>query len=214
MEVSPRPGSRQAKKAATRDALVAGARACFAEIGYANTQIGDITRKAGVAHGTFYVHFANKETLLEELLAAFNEGLVDRLRAVEAGSRMRGVTGLEPLVRRMAHTFVGYWLEHRDFVQAVAQKTALGTSTESLRDGINPQMVTYLTRALQETAGALGTALPQVELVTHGLLAMWMRIGMKALFDDAVSQTDAEECLVAMTVGVLRQTVTRTIGAT
>ena len=36
--------------------LKQAARACFAERGYAATQVGDLARRAGVAHGTFYVH--------------------------------------------------------------------------------------------------------------------------------------------------------------
>jgi AcrR family transcriptional regulator len=199
-----RPASRKARKAATRRSLLAAAERCFADKGYVSTQIGDIAKAAGVAHGTFYVHFPNKEALLEKLLEQFNEGLLERLTALQAVAPRPadpGTDGLAPHLRPVAHTFLAYWSEGRDFVRAYAEKAALGTSIESLRDGINPQMVGFLSQALTATK-ALPMGTHRVELVTHGLLALWMRIGMQALFNDEVSLTEAEDTLVMMTVGV------------
>lgn len=239
------PRSRRQQKAATRAKLLQAAQRCFADRGYVETQIKDIAQAAGVAHGTFYVHFANKEALLQELLTSFNVGLVARLIKLRGAPRVgadRGsraarhdgsdghsgrdgptgrVAGSEPVngpgaaadavaelgprVRPMARSFLRYWSDHRAFVHAVAQKTALGTSIESLRDGINPEMVQFLTRTLQETARTGGLALDNVDLITHGLLALWMRIGMQALFNETVSLRRAEDALVTMTVGALQQ---------
>ncbi len=200
------PASRKARKAATRLSLLAAAQRCFADKGYVSTQIGDIAKAAGVAHGTFYVHFPNKEALLEELLEQFNQGLLDRLSALDTGTLRptnRGARNLEPLVRPVAHAFLAYWSEGRDFVRAYAQKLALGTDIESLRDGINPQMVGFLSQAL-EGVTALRLGAHHAELATQGLLAMWMRIGMQALFNDRVSLAEAEDTLVMMTVGVFK----------
>jgi AcrR family transcriptional regulator len=64
------PKSRDAKSAATRAAIIDAALDEFAARGFAAARLDDVARRAGVAKGTIYVHFRDKETLFEELVRA------------------------------------------------------------------------------------------------------------------------------------------------
>ena len=69
----------------TRAKLLEAAEAEFGEKGFYEAQIVDITRRAGVAHGTFYTYFPSKEAILVELVREINKQLRARLRAAIAG---------------------------------------------------------------------------------------------------------------------------------
>lgn len=56
----------------TREMILLSAEKIFGQLGVNRTNIADITRDAGVAHGTFYVHFESKGELLEGLVKYAN----------------------------------------------------------------------------------------------------------------------------------------------
>lgn len=69
----------------TRAKLLEAAEAEFGQKGFYEAQIVDITRRAGVAHGTFYTYFPSKEAIFVELVREINKQLRARLRAAIAG---------------------------------------------------------------------------------------------------------------------------------
>ncbi len=73
---------------ATRRALLEAAEAVIAENGYEGASVAEITRRAGVAQGTFYIHFADKHAAFLELVQHVNRSVR------EAGARaIEGVDG-------------------------------------------------------------------------------------------------------------------------
>jgi AcrR family transcriptional regulator len=66
--VDPQGSARAKRSAERRDAILAAALDEFAMRGFAATRLDDVARRAGVAKGTIYLHFADKETLFQELI--------------------------------------------------------------------------------------------------------------------------------------------------
>src|SRR5260370_18840999 len=63
-----KPASNRAERAAERrEAIIAAAMDEFIAQGFAATRLDDVARRAGVAKGTIYLHFKDKEALFEEL---------------------------------------------------------------------------------------------------------------------------------------------------
>lgn len=65
----------------TRDALVQVATDLFTERGVEGVTVDEICVASGVAKGTFYVHFRQKEDVLFAAFAASMTGVADRMRA-------------------------------------------------------------------------------------------------------------------------------------
>jgi AcrR family transcriptional regulator len=61
-------GTRAQRAAERRDAILAAALDEFAAQGFAAARLDDVAKRAGVAKGTIYLYFADKETLFQELI--------------------------------------------------------------------------------------------------------------------------------------------------
>jgi len=77
------PASNRAVRAAERRAaIVEAALEEFIARGFAATRLDDIARRAGVAKGTIYLHFKDKESMFEELVRIVIVPVVERLTAL------------------------------------------------------------------------------------------------------------------------------------
>ncbi len=65
-----RQDARAAKTAARRDAILEAALDEFSAKGFASARLDDVAKRAGVAKGTIYLYFADKESLFQELIRA------------------------------------------------------------------------------------------------------------------------------------------------
>lgn len=67
-----------------RDELLQIAAVLFAEKGFKNTTVRDIADAAGILSGSLYHHFDSKESMVDELLARFQDELFGRYEEVLA----------------------------------------------------------------------------------------------------------------------------------
>jgi AcrR family transcriptional regulator len=91
---------RAARAAERRQAIIDAAMDEFVARGYAATRLDDVAQRAGVAKGTIYLHFKDKEALFQELIRTALVPLIGRLAAPPpAGGSVRAA------IERFAQAF-------------------------------------------------------------------------------------------------------------
>jgi AcrR family transcriptional regulator len=76
------PKSREARSAARRDTILSAALDEFSARGFEAARLDDVARRAGIAKGTIYLYFRDKETLFQELVRAMLAPLIAGLQAI------------------------------------------------------------------------------------------------------------------------------------
>ncbi len=64
------PGKRERNKQSNRASIIEAARKCFLKLGYDAVTVRDVVRKTGLAAGTFYNYFTDKDVLFQAVLEA------------------------------------------------------------------------------------------------------------------------------------------------
>jgi AcrR family transcriptional regulator len=97
----PASAARKARSADRRDAILAAALDEFASRGFEAARLDDVARRAGVAKGTIYLYFRDKESLFQELIRTMLTPLVGTIEALGQSD-----VPLPMLADRIAELFV------------------------------------------------------------------------------------------------------------
>jgi AcrR family transcriptional regulator len=97
--------SRAERAAERRQAIIEAAMEEFIARGFAATRLDDIAKRAGVAKGTIYLHFKDKESMFEELIRTAIVPLVGRMQGPPpAGASVRDL--IEAFALNFIHEIV------------------------------------------------------------------------------------------------------------
>ena len=96
-----KPPNRAARAAQRRAAIIAAGLDEFTARGFAATRLDDVAKRAGVAKGTIYLHFKDKEALFQELVRMALVPLIGNLMTVPAAGG-----SVREILERFAETFV------------------------------------------------------------------------------------------------------------
>ncbi|HUA00409.1 MAG TPA: TetR/AcrR family transcriptional regulator [Candidatus Aquilonibacter sp.] len=108
----PRAGRRERRRTEIRERLFRAALRLFAERGYLQTTVEDITEAADVGKGTFFNYFPTKE----HVLATFG---AERLAVIETALEEAKEGPALPALRRMARNLAGPWAESPEMLRAI-----------------------------------------------------------------------------------------------
>jgi AcrR family transcriptional regulator len=155
----------------TRTRLIEAAEEVFAELGYHEASIVKITEAAGVGQGTFYLYFASKKDVFDELVRDLNR----RVRHAMKEASSQGATRLETELLGFGAYF-RFTGEHPALYRIIRQ--AEFVSPEMLRyhyDKLSEGYVEGLREAMAR--GELGEIDPEVS--AWALMAAGELLGMR-----------------------------------
>ncbi|MBB6520235.1 TetR/AcrR family transcriptional regulator [Pseudoteredinibacter isoporae] len=110
-----------------RKALIQAARVSFAECGYENTTAKTIAEAAGVATGTFYQNFENKDDLLRVIAQQKRDEIYQAVpglstQTVETEEQSRGGYSTEALFRQVLEIVYDYHESEAELHQVMEQR--------------------------------------------------------------------------------------------
>jgi AcrR family transcriptional regulator len=113
-------GKREVTKAQNRRAILDAAQEIFTEMGYDAASIRDVVRRSGLAAGTFYNYFPDKQSVFQAVLEEHTTELRRRLR--EARSRARDA---ETIVREGFETYFSFIVEDRPLFEMLRRNAGI-----------------------------------------------------------------------------------------
>jgi AcrR family transcriptional regulator len=155
---------------ATRRAIVEAAEHVFLELSYDRASISEITRRAGVAQGTFYLYFPDKRAAFAELVRKLNHdmrrhiaetiaGLEDRLDMEREGLRaffdyVSQHHSLYRVVREAEFVDVDLYNWHyRVLAEGYSAGLRRGAAAGQVRSDIEPETLAWILMGIAEFLG-------------------------------------------------------------
>jgi AcrR family transcriptional regulator len=133
-------------RADTRRRLLEAAIALFAENGLHGVTSAQIARRAGVATGTFYLHFADKEALFREI--AF--GALAELRARQDRASAGQTLGSRAYLRLRTEELIAFAAEKRELIRMVFGRAESAGLADEVREAVVPEIQRWLERRVRE----------------------------------------------------------------
>ena len=156
----PRPETRAVQRNARREAILSAALAEFSARGFAATRLEDVARRAGIAKGTIYLYFRDKERLFQELVRAMIGPIVGTVEAVPTSD-----LPVRALAERLLDVFVRdvYGTRRKDVIRLII---AEGPRFPKLADFYYREVIA---RVLPAMRALLGRAVERGELADDAL---------------------------------------------
>ena len=194
--VDGRPLSKRGER--TRRKLLEAAESVFAELGYHDASIVKITEAAGVGQGTFYLYFASKKDVFDELVVDLNH----RVRQAMTEAASQGTTRAE-MERLGFAAFFRFTAEHPALYRIIRQAEFVSPETLQLHyERLTSGYVNGLRQAME--AGEIEEGDP--ELLAWALMGIGELVGMRWILwagRDELSPEMLDELgrIIARTIG-------------
>lgn len=125
------------RDAGKREKILSAALHIFSRKGFYNSKVSEIATEAGVADGTIYLYFKNKEDLLISIFEEKIGELISRLK-----KRLSGISSPEERIRAFVVNHLSLLEENRDLAEMI--QIELRQSNKFMKEYIPVKFLEYL----------------------------------------------------------------------
>ena len=190
--------TREQRRTARRDAILAAAQEVFARKGFDGATIADIASAAGVASGTVYLYYESKIDMFAALNARLWEVVIGAMRDADAPPDVRGGT------RARIHAVFASAGSHRDLLRLVFLNPDPRTEVARRMSNADEARVQPLVEILQGGMDA-GTVRPADPAMLARLINSLVIIALYQCFiqRNGEDSNAYEDTVIDMVVGAL-----------
>ena len=113
---TPPTGRREHRKHVTRRELLVAGRELFSEKGLYESRIEDLANRAGIAKGTLYGYFSDKEELIQAVVRTGFDEMLEHVRVAARGARTR-----RDLIARIVRGHLEFFARNPDLMRVFHQ---------------------------------------------------------------------------------------------
>jgi AcrR family transcriptional regulator len=190
--------SREATKAANREAILQAGRAVFGELGYGAASVRDIIRRTDLAAGTFYNYFPDKESIFRALIDEVGDEARRRVQAAR-----RRATTPRAFVEDGYRAYFEYIVEDPDNHAFLARNA--GTIRAMFDDGPVPLGTDELAEDLRLAIDAGRIPPVDLEYTAHVMMAVGIELGLRLMERDPPDVEGATRFATNLFMGGLAQ---------
>lgn len=170
----PAMGKRERNSIRNREQIIAAARESFCELGFGASTVRDIMRRSGLAPGTFYNYFDDKESILREIVLTFAARVRQRVHEARmaAGS-------LEELMQAAFRASFTLYSEDRLLVTLISRNA--GEVRELIAANVMEPAIRDLADDLEARAVEFGITGLDLEGFAHAGVALANEFGYRLI---------------------------------
>ena len=127
--------------------MLAAAREVFETKGYQATTVGAVTAAANCAHGTFYLHFRNKEDAFAKVMADVIHRMYDEARGPWEGEPF-------PALAQANRAFLEVFSEHAGLMRCIHEGMYQSQAVEKMWLGLRRPFIARIERILTRLIAA------------------------------------------------------------
>jgi len=192
-EARKRPKPRQKRRVrATQLKLLNAAREVFAEKGFDNTTIDDITERADVGKGTFYYHYSEKQDVIAELVNKMMDELIETME-----KRCDGISDLSALLDTIVKVHIDFFSNRwEDFVLYFQGRADL--KLQESYSGLELPFLRYLESIEKLLDSVINQRLPALLLSRFGFAVAGFVSGYYSFAVISTEDEDVDKALMEM----------------